>query len=371
MKIPMLDLPVQLASYREDVLAAITRVVDTQRFIMGPEVTGFEAELATYTGLAGAVGVSSGTDALLAALMDLGVGPGDEVVTTPFSFFATAGVIARLGATPVFADIDPATFNLSESGLRAALTSRTRAVIPVHLYGQFCDLGGFYAEADRPPIIEDAAQALGAKFTHRGVGHFGEYACVSFFPAKNLGAFGDGGGVLCADEARAERIRILRVHGSKPKYHHHVVGGNFRLDALQAAVLRVKLPYLDQWAAGRRRNAARYAELFAEAGLLHRGIVTLPFVHPNAYHVYNQFVIRVPQRDALRAHLSDRGVGSMVYYPRPLHLQPCFSDLGYGPGDFPIAEKACHEVLALPIYPELTEAHLQRVVGEVADFFDP
>jgi len=369
MKIPMLDLPAQLTAFREEVLAAMTRVVDSQWFIMGPEVSGFEAELAQYAGLEGAVGVSSGTDALLVALMDLGVGPGDEVVTTPFSFFATAGVIARLGATPVFADIDPRTFNLSEASMRAALTARTRAVIPVHLYGQFCDLGGFYQETDRPPVIEDAAQALGARFKGEMVGHFGEYACVSFFPAKNLGAFGDAGGVLCRDSARAERVRILRLHGSKPKYYHHVVGGNFRLDALQAAVLRVKLPYLDTWAEGRRKNAGIYGALFEESGLVARGLVTLPYVHPEAHHVYNQFVIRVPQRDALRAHLSARGISSMVYYPGPLHLQPCFASLGHGPGDFPEAERACEEVLALPVYPELDEAKLRYVVTEVADFF--
>lgn len=369
MKIPMLDLPAQLATFRDEVLAAMTRVVDSQWFIMGPEVTGFEAELAAYAGVDDAVGVSSGTDALLVALMDLGIGPGDEVVTTPFSFFATAGVVARLGATPVFADIDPRTFNLAESTMRAALTSRTRAVIPVHLYGQFCDLGEFYTEAGRPPVIEDAAQALGARFRGQMVGHFGEYACVSFFPAKNLGAFGDAGGVLCRDSARAERVRILRLHGSKPKYYHHVVGGNFRLDALQAAVLRVKLPHLDTWADGRRENARIYRQLFAESGLVERGLVTLPYVHPDAHHVYNQFVIRVPQRDALREHLSGRGISSMVYYPGPLHLQPCFAELGYGPGDFPEAEKACAEVLALPVYPELDAAQLGRVVAEVADFF--
>ncbi len=369
MTIPLLDLEAQLAQYREAALQAITRVVDSQHFIMGPEVKAFEAELAAYLELPAAVGVSSGTDALLACLMALEVGPGDEIVTSPFSFFATAGVAARLHARPVFADIDPATFNLTEAGVRAAIGKRTKAVIPVHLFGQMCDLGSFYDEPDRPVIVEDAAQAIGARLRGKGTGHFGEYTCTSFFPAKNLGAFGDAGGVACQDPARADRVGIIRLHGSKPKYLHHVVGGNFRLDAIQAAVLRVKLPLLDGWAAGRRANAARYDALLAEAGLVERGLVIPPAVQPDSLHVYNQYVVRAQRRDELMGHLGARGIGHAVYYPRPLHLQPCFADLGYGPGDFPHAERACAEVLALPVYPELPIDGQRTVVEALRTFY--
>ncbi len=369
MNIPLLDLTAQLAQYRDDALAAITRVVDSQRFIMGEEVTGFESALAQYVGVSHGIGVSSGTDALLAALMALDIGPGDEVLTTPFSFFATAGVVARLGAKPVFVDIDPVSFNLNEAAVRSGLTSRTKAVIAVHLFGQICDLGRFYTEEGRVPVIEDSAQALGASLRGKMNGHFGDCACVSFFPSKNLGGFGDGGGILTQDDAYAERMRIMRVHGSKPKYHHHVVGGNFRLDALQAAVLSVKLPLLDGWAEGRRSNAARYAELFDESGLCERGLVTPPVEIEGARHVYNQYVIRAERRDELKAYLAERGVGSMVYYPRPLHLQPCFSDLEHGPGDFPEAERACREVLALPVYPELAPEALSYTVEQIKGFY--
>lgn len=370
MKIPLLDLQAQLAQYRADALAAIERVVDAQEFILGSEVERFEARLAEYMDLPHAIGVSSGTDALLAALMALEVGPGDEVVTTPFSFFATAGVVSRLGARPVFADIDPATFNLTEAAVRDALTPNTRAVIPVHLFGQMCNLGGLYDDpAVAPMIVEDAAQSLGARLRGRMAGAFGACAGLSFFPSKNLGCFGDGGAVVCRDPDLAERIRMLRVHGSKPKYHHHVVGGNFRLDALQAAVLAVKLPLLDGWAAGRRRNAAIYDELLSASGLVERGLVTPPAVGPDVEHVYNQYVIRADRRDELQAHLAERGIGTAVYYPRPLHLQPCFADLGHGPGDFPNAERACREVLALPVYPELSPDRIRSVVGAIRDFY--
>ena len=316
--------------------------------------------------LGSGVGVSSGTDALLVALMALGIGPGDEVLTSPFTFFATAGAVARLGARPVFVDIDPATFNLTEAGVRAGLTPATRAVIPVHLFGQLCDLGRFVDEAGRPAIIEDAAQALGATLRGRMTGHFGEMSTLSFFPSKNLGGFGDGGAVLTRDEKLRERLSVLRLHGSKPKYFHHFVGGNFRLDALQAAVLRVKLPLLDELSARRQANAARYDALFAGSGLVDRGLVVPPTCLPDAGHVYNQYVIRSPDRDALARALGEAGVETAIYYPRPLHLQPCFGDLGYGPGDFPEAERACAEVLALPVHPLLTEADQARVVGAIA-----
>ena len=365
--LPILDLKAQLAAYREQAMAAIERVVESQHFILGPEVAAFEGALAAHLELPHAIGVSSGTDALLVAVMALDIGPGDEVLTTPFSFFATAGVVARVGARPVFVDIDPATFNLTEAAVRGAVSPRTKAVIPVHLFGQVCDLGGFYDEAGRPPIIEDGAQAIGARLRGRGTGHFGELATLSFFPTKNLGAFGDAGAVLCRDAALADRVRILRVHGGRPKYHHHVVGGNFRLDALQAAVLGVKLPFLPGWEAGRRRNADRYDE--ALQPLVARGLVTPPTRLPDAHHIFNQYVVRVSDRDALRAHLAERGIGTMVYYPGPLHLQPCFAELGHGPGDFPEAERACAEVLALPIHADLPDGGVRRVSEGIADFY--
>jgi len=369
MQIPLLDLKAQLAAYRSDALAAMTRVMDSQRFIMGDEVTTFETHLAAYAGVSHARGVSSGTDALLAALMALDIGPGDEVITSPFTFFATVGVIARLGARPVFVDIDPKTFNMTEDAVRAAITPATRAIIPVHLYGQLCDLGSLYTEPNRPPIIEDSAQALGARLHGRMTGNFGDCACVSFFPSKNLGGFGDGGAVLLNDADLAERVHIMRVHGAKPKYHHHVVGGNFRLDALQAAVLDVKLPYLDGWADGRRKNADVYNNLFRERGLVEQGLVTTPCEAPGARHVYNQYVIRVGDRDSLRSFLGERGIGTMVYYPKPLHLQPCFSDLGYSVGDFPEAEFAANQVLAIPVYPELSQEEQQYVVDQIGQFY--
>ena len=369
MQIPMLDLKAQLAGYRDEALAAMTRVMDSQQFIMGPEVSRFEAELADYAGVERALGVSSGTDALLAALMGLDIGPGDEVLTTPFSFFATAGVVARLGARPVFVDIDPDTFNLDSDRILDAMTSRIRAIIPVHLYGQMCDLTDLFAKTDRPPIVEDAAQALGARLHGRMTGHYGDCACVSFFPSKNLGGFGDGGGLLVQDADFADRLAILRVHGAKPKYHHRVVGGNFRLDALHAAVLSVKLPLLDAWAEGRRRNAHWYVDAFEASGLVERGLIKTPREIAAGYHVYNQFVLRAEKRDELKAHLADKGIGSMVYYPQPLHLQPCFNELGYGPGDFPNAERAANEVIAIPVYPELEEAALNYVVETIRNFY--
>jgi dTDP-4-amino-4,6-dideoxygalactose transaminase len=370
MKVPLLDLRAQYSSLRDAIREALDRVIDTQQFILGPEVTALESEIARYTGVAHAVGVSSGTDALLVTLMALGIEPGDEVVTTPFSFFASAGVVTRLGGRPVFADIDPATFNIDSRAAIAAFTPRTRVVMPVHLFGRLADMEPLIDAAGTAGItvVEDAAQAIGAgEENSPRAGAIGRAGCLSFFPTKNLGAFGDAGMVVTNDESFATAVELLRVHGMRPKYHHHIVGGNFRLDALQAAVLRVKLPFLDAWSAARRRNAARYRDLFSDAAL-DDGRIVLPT--DVAGHIYNQFVIRVRERDALRSHLADAGVGTEIYYPIPLHLQPCFRDLGYAPGDFPAAEAAANEVLALPIYPELTEAAQAHVVQSIHSFFE-
>jgi dTDP-4-amino-4,6-dideoxygalactose transaminase len=312
----------------------------------------------------------------LAVLMAEGIGPGDEVVTSPFSFFATAGVVHRVGATPVLVDIQPDTFNLDPTRLEAAITERTRAIIPVHLFGQMADMDPILALASRHQllVIEDAAQAIGAEDSGRRAGSLGDYGCLSFFPSKNLGGAGDGGMVVCQDEARAERLRATRNHGGKVRYFHDFVGGNFRLDALQAALLRVKLPHLDRWSAGRQRNAARYRTLFGASGRavasvadLGEGQLVLPAERPGGRHVYNQFVVRVKGREALRARLTARGIGHEVYYPRPFHLQHCFAHLGLKEGAFPEAERACSEVLALPIYPELTDAQLAEVASAVLE----
>lgn len=368
MNVPLLDLKAQYAGLREEIRAAMDRVCEAQRFILGPEVAALEAEVAAVCGTPAAVGLSSGTDSLLVALMTLGVGSGDEVVTTPYSFFATAGVIARLGARPVFADIDPATFNLDPWGAVEKITPRTKVVVPVHLFGRCTEMDPLLrlAEDRGVAVVEDAAQAIGgADDKGRKAGAMGLIGCLSFFPSKNLGAFGDAGMAVTGDAAIAERLRILRVHGSQPKYYHRVVGGNFRLDALQAAILRVKLRHLAGWTAARRANAERYRWLFREAGLLEH--VTVPMDTPG--HIYNQFVIRVSGRDRLQAFLGERGVGTEVYYPLPLHLQECFRDLGYRPGAFPQAEAAARESLALPIYPELTGPQQQYVVEQIRAFF--
>ena len=366
--IPLLDIHAQNAPLFEALRAAFDRVLDKGAFILGPEVSAFERAVAEYLGVPHAIGVSSGTDALLVALMALGVGPGDEVVTTPFSFFATAGSIARLGATPVFVDIDPETFNLDPDGVEAAINERTKAVMPVHLFGQPCDMAALRAitEPRGVPIVEDAAQALGARTEQGVVGALGAFGCFSFFPSKNLGGFGDGGLVTTLDAALAERARVIRVHGSKPKYFHAVIGGNFRLDALQAALLAVKLPHLDAWAAGRRDNARRYDALFAEAGLPPERLRTP--VRRSEGHVYNQYVLRTDRRDALAAHLGDAGIGHAIYYPLCLHRQGCFANLGYADGSLPVAERASEEVLAIPVYPELDEARQRRVVDTIVSF---
>ena len=366
MKVPLLDLHLQYAAIRDDILSAVTRVCDSQQFIMGPDVERLEFEVAAAIGIPHAIAVSSGTDALLVALMALGIGPGDEVVTPTFSFFATAGSVARVGARPVFVDVDPETLMLDIDCVRAAITPRTRAIMPVHLYGLCADVDALKAVAGPGVhVIEDAAQAIGATYHGRPSGTLGTIGCFSFFPTKNLGGFGDGGLVTTTDASIADHVRLLRNHGAHPKYVHREIGGNFRLDALQAAVLRVKLPHLSEWNSKRRVNAARYRELFAKAGLA--GRIGLPVEPPGRTHVYHQFVIRVPDRDAVRAHLATRGVGTEVYYPVPFHRQQCFANLGHPLDAFPNADAAASDVLALPIYPELTREQQQYVVASIAE----
>ena len=368
MTVPLLDLHAQYAPLRTSLLDAVTRVCDSQRFIGGPEVEALERELCQTLGYAHAIGMSSGTDALLAALMALDIGPGDEVITPTYSFFATAGCVVRVGAKPVLVDVEPATFNIDGEQTIASMTRRTKAIIPVHLFGQAAELARI-AEAAQPrgvAVIEDAAQAIGASYLDRPVGTWGAIGCFSFFPSKNLGAFGDAGFVSTTDAALAKKLRLIRTHGMEPKYYHHLVGANFRIDAVQAAVLRVKLPHLQAWTDARRANAARYRTLFADAGL---GEVTLPIEAPHRTHIYNQFVIRVPDRDRLKKHLDAAGIGTEIYYPVPFHMQKCFADLGYRPGAFPVAEAAASSSLALPIYPELTAAQQAAVVGAIRNFY--
>lgn len=349
-------------------LAAFERVYATQQFIMGPDVGLLEQELAAALGVRHAVAVSSGTDALLVALMALGIGPGDEVITPTFSFFATAGCVSRVGAEPVFVDVDPKTLMLDADAVRAALTPRTKAVIPVHLFGLCADIDALRAVLpEGVTIIEDAAQAIGATLGGRFAGGLGSLGCFSFFPSKNLGAFGDAGLVTTNDDALAGQVRLLRTHGEATKYHHVAIGGNFRMDTLQAAFLRVKLPHMSAWNAGRRRNAALYRQLFEQAGLL--GRVAVPVEPEGRVHVYHQYVVRVPQRDALRTHLTARGIGSAVYYPVPFHRQACFAHLACVSRPFPVADAAADEVLALPIYPELTPGQIQAVVQAIEEFY--
>ncbi len=365
--VPLLDLQRQYAPLRSAILAAVTRVSDSQRYIMGPEVEALEAELASQLGVQHAVGVSSGTDALLLALMTLGIGPGDEVITSTYSFFATAGVVSRLGATPVLVDIDPETFNLDAGAVARAITGKTRAIVPVHLFGLSADLDPILADAARAgvPVIEDAAQAIGATYKGRSIGGLGTLGCFSFFPSKNLGAFGEAGLLTTNDATLAARARVLRDHGMQPRYYHHLVGGNFRMDEMQAAVLRVKAPHLTAWTEARRANAARYRSLFRDAGL--DAQIRLPVEPVERRHIFNQFVIRTRDRDALKRHLDASGIGNAIYYPVPFHLQPCFADLGFTSGAFPEAERAARETLALPIFGELTVDEQQTVVGAIAD----
>jgi len=369
--VPLLDLKAQYATIREEVRGAVDRVLESQYFILGPEVEALEAEVAAYCHCKYGIGVSSGSDALLVALMAIDLQPGDEVITTPYTFFATAGAIVRLGGKPVFVDIDPLTYNIDPARLEAAVTPKTRALMPVHLYGQMADMDPVMAVAERHGlvVIEDAAQAIGAEYKGRRAGCIGHFGCFSFFPSKNLGGVGDGGMVTTDDPALADKVRLLRGHGARPKYHHKVVGGNFRLDAIQAAVLRVKLPYLDGWSAARQRNADVYRRLFAESGLVAGEAVVLPLDAGHGRHIYNQFVIRAERRDALAQHLKQEGIGSEVYYPLSMHQQDCFADLGLSTGAFPESEAAAHETLALPIYPELDEQRLAWVVEGIGGFY--
>jgi dTDP-4-amino-4,6-dideoxygalactose transaminase len=368
--VPALNLRAQYQTIRDEIEPIVRQVLETQGFVMGPEVSSLEAEIGEYLGAAHAVGCASGTDALLLPLMAVDLAPGDEVVTTPYTFFATGGSIWRTGARPVFVDVEPDTYNIDPARIEAAITSRTRAIIPVHLYGQTADMAPIKAIADRHGlmVLEDAAQAIGASYHGARAGTLGTAAAFSFYPSKNLGGFGDGGMISTDDPVLAHRMARLRVHGMEPKYHHHEVGINSRLDALQAAVLRVKLRHLDDWTAARRAVADRYRSLFASHGL--DELVKLPIERPGNFHVYNQFVVRVPGpiRDDLREFLVGRKIGTEIYYPIPLHLQVCFASLGYKHGDFPNAEAAARETIALPIYPELTEEEQRYVVGSMRMF---
>ncbi len=371
MKVPLLDLHAQHDALRAEMRRAVERVMESQQFILGPDVAALEEEVALYTGARHAIGCASGSDALLLALMALRVDAESEVITTPYSFFATASSITRLGARPVFVDIDPQTFNMDARLIESAVTERTRAILPVHLYGQCAEMYAIQEVAAKHniPVIEDAAQAIGAEDDGRRAGSFGLAGCFSFYPTKNLGAAGDGGMLTTDDDDVARHLRILRAHGGETKYHHSVVGINSRLDTLQAAILRVKLPHLDEWSGRRAENAVRYGELFTDAGLAEE--IGLPSAREGARHIYNQYVVRVTDasRDALQAYLKERGVGTEVYYPVPLHLQECFRYLGYGEGDFPESERAARETLALPIYAELTEEQQRYVVETIREFY--
>jgi len=419
MEVPFVDLKLQFSDIREEVRKAVDVVFESQQFILGPNVKKLEARIAAYSEVKYAIGVSSGTDALLASLMALDLGPGDGVITSPFTFFATAGVIARLGATPIFIDIDPTTYNIDPEKLRELVETKCdvdqgtgrpverksrvdiKAIIPIHLYGQCADMDPLMEMTQKAhlDIVEDAAQAIGAIYYSRGfksrgdapaitarisgenpgtgresaraaykAGSMGRLGCFSFFPTKNLGGFGDAGMVVTDEEAMAEKIKVLRVHGSQPKYHHHLIGGNFRLDELQAAILNVKFLHLERWTEARRKNAERYGRLFEEMGLTEH--IQLPIIQEGNRHIFNQYVIRVPQRDRLREFLNAKGVGTEIYYPIPLHLQKCFRYLGYKEGDLPESEKAAKETLALPIYPELSQEQQEYVVEQIRNFHE-
>lgn len=391
MKVPLLDLKPQYQSLKKQLDEAVLRVAESQYFILGPEVEKMEKEFCDYLKCRHAIGVSSGTDALLLALMAIDVKPGDEVIVPTYSFFATAGVVARMNAVPVFADIDPLTFNISVDDIKRKITSKTKVIIPVHLYGQSAAMEKIMRIAKEHNIfvIEDAAQAIGTQYKDgRCVGTIGDIGCFSFFPSKNLGGYGDGGLVTTNDDDLAYKIRIKRVHGGEQKYFHKVIGGNFRLDALQAAVLRVKLPHLDNWSAKRRMNAEYYNGLFIKAGLAEdtgkikfdeKNHVLLPKAIYKAaisnrqspvlnYHIYNQYIIRVQNRDELKKFLTENEIGNEIYYPVPFHLQECFANLNYKQGDFPVAEEACRTSLALPVYPELTKEQQEFVVSKIKEF---
>ncbi|MBN2468466.1 MAG: DegT/DnrJ/EryC1/StrS family aminotransferase [Deltaproteobacteria bacterium] len=374
MRVPLLDLKAQYNTIREEIQNTVTDLFESQMFILGAAVKDLEAAVAKYSNVKFAVGVASGTDALLISLMALKTGAGDYVVTTPYTFFATAGSVSRLGATPVFVDIEPDTYNISPERLSECLDhlqpqEKIKAIIPVHLYGQCADMDPILATARRygVPVIEDAAQAIGSRYKNRVAGSMGDGGCFSFFPSKNLGGFGDGGMVTTDNEELAHMVGILRVHGSEPKYYHKVIGCNSRLDALQAAVLSVKLKYLDSWTEARRKNADYYRRIFREAGLA--DVIKLPTVREENHHIYNQFVIRVEERDALRDFLTSQEIGTEIYYPVPLHLQECYSTLGYKEGNFPESEKAARETLALPIYAELSTAQQDYIADKITEFY--
>ena len=386
MKVPLLDLKPQYLALKKELDEAVLRVAESQYFILGPEVEKIENEFCEFLGCKYAIGVSSGTDALLLALMAIDLKPGDEVIVPTYSFFATAGVISRMNAKPVFVDSDPVTFNIDPSLIEEKVTSKTRAIIPVHLYGQSADMDPILkiAKKHKLYVIEDGAQAISAQYKDgKAAGTIGDIGCYSFFPSKNLGCFGDGGLVVTNNEKLAHSLRIKRVHGGEPKYHHKVIGGNFRLDAIQAAVLRVKLPYLNYWSESRRKNAELYNQLFIEAGLAEepgkidfdsKNFVLLPKAkYKNLkgltnYHIYNQYIIRVEQRDALRQYLTDNGISTEIYYPISFHQQECFADLNYKKKDFPVAEQAAETSIALPIYPELTNEQIKYLVDTIKQF---
>ncbi len=376
--IPILDLKAQYASIKDEIQAAIQRVLDSQQFILGAEVEALEKELAKYCQCNYAIGVSSGTDAILLALMAVGIRPGDEVITTPYSFFASSGAIVRMGAIPVYVDIEPATLNIQAMHIESKVTPRTKAILPVHFAGQICDMDPIMEIANHYglKVIEDACQAIGADYKGKRAGSIGHMGCFSFFPSKNLGGYGDSGLVTCNDSEIAEKAVLLRNHGQRPKYHSHLVGGNFRMDAIQAAVLRVKFNHLENWTESRRKHASIYRRLFTTKGIsiplddmdIKDGIV-LPEETVYGRHIYHLYIIRSKHRDYLAKYLKDQGIGSEVYYPLPLHLQECFKDFGYKPGDFPHSEKASKETLALPIYPELSDEMLARVVDAIFNYY--
>ena len=368
-RIPLLDLRSQFRTIEKEARAAIDRVLASQRFILGPEVEALEQEISAYVGCKFGVGVSSGSDALLIALMVLGVGPGDEVITSPYTFFATGGAISRVGARPVYVDIEPNSFNIDPNKVESAITKKTKAIIPVHLFGQGAEMKPILDAADRHgiPVIEDAAQAIGAEYQGRRLGSMGRIGCFSFFPSKNLGAFGDAGMVTTNDADLAEKLRIFRSHGSKPKYFHKWIGGNFRIDALQAAILRAKFAHLETWTKARQRNADRYDRLFTEAGVSE--FVTTPWRRPGDRHIFNQYVLRTKRRDDLKKFLAEKGIETEIYYPLPLHLQECFAYLGYKKGACPESERAAQDTLAIPVYPEITESQQARVVETIRAFF--
>lgn len=365
MQVPFLDLKAQYAAYKDEALRAIADVCESQAFALGPAVAQFEKAVASYCGSKYAIGVSSGSDALLVSLMALEIKPADEVITTPFTFFATAGTVARLGAKPVFVDIEPDSCNIDPAIIEKKITEKTRAIIPVHLFGQVAQMKPIIEIAERHnlAVIEDAAQAIGATQDKIKCGSFGRLGCFSFYPTKNLGGFGDGGLVTTNDEKLADKIRILRDHGQNPRYHYKLIGGNFRLDSIQAAVLNVKLKYLDCWNEKRRKNAALYDSIFTNSQ------IKPPKIDSNNVSIYHQYTVTVPKRDEMQKFLAKNKIGSAVFYPKPLHLQDCFRGLGYRRGDFPVAERLCRQVLSLPIYPELTAEQIEYVAKTVLKFY--